>query len=310
MTMINFRTIEEIAEKYGCQVIKNAELKKFTTFKIGGTCPLLVKLNGVDACKELISYVKKNDVNYHIFGKGSNLIVDDNGFNGVVFVMGNDFANAGCDGEIITCDAGISLTALCKLALENNLTGLEFANGIPGTVGGAVYMNAGAYGGEIKDVLTSVTALDNDGNIVTLSVDELDLSYRNSVFMTNGYTILSAVFKLKKGNHDDIKMRMDELMQKRVDKQPLEFASAGSTFKRPEGSFASLLIDECGLKGYAVGDAEVSTKHAGFVINKGNATFADLMQLISDVRDIVKEKTGYVLECEPEIISDKEGFKK
>ena len=302
MAMINFTALEEKTKKYGCQVIKNAELKNFTTFKIGGTCPILIKLNSAEASKELISFAKKGQIPYHIFGKGSNLIVSDKGFNGVVFVMGNDFSNAICDGDIITCDAGLSLISLCKLALENELSGLEFAYGIPGTVGGAVYMNAGAYGGEIKDVLQFVTALDNDGNIVTLQASNLNLSYRNSIFMTNGFTILTVAFKLSKDNKDAIKMRMDELMQRRIDKQPLEFPSAGSTFKRPKGSYASLLIDECGLKGYAVGDAAVSTKHAGFVINKGNATFADLMNLIDDVKNIVKEKTGFELECEPEII--------
>ena len=198
--------------------------------------------------------------------------------------------------------AGLKLSALCKAALDSSLTGLEFAYGIPGTVGGAVYMNAGAYGGEMKDVLVSVTYLTREGEIVTEDAANLDLSYRHSIFEENGGCILSAKFHLKRGDSAAIKARMDELMQKRVDKQPLDKPSAGSTFKRPMGAFAAALIDQCGLRGYRHGGAAVSEKHCGFVVNLGGATCADVLALCDEVRAVVKEKTGYDLEKEIRVV--------
>ncbi|MDE5992703.1 MAG: UDP-N-acetylmuramate dehydrogenase, partial [Oscillospiraceae bacterium] len=188
---------------------------------------------------------------------------------------------------------------------ENSLSDLEFAYGIPGTLGGAVFMNAGAYGGEMKDVIVSVRAMDRSGNIKEYDAEKLDFSYRHSRFSESGEIVLSADIRLTNGDKDKIKADMEAVLEKRRSKQPLEYPSAGSTFKRPEGSYASLLIEQCGLKGVHVGDAEVSTKHSGFIINKGNANFSQLMELIQIVKDTVKEKTGYVLECEPLIITDK-----
>lgn len=301
--------IEQItaeAAALGCYVEKNAVLKDYTTFKIGGRCDLLVKLNGEDSFVKLIPLAEKLDIPYYIFGKGSNLIVDSDGITGVVFVSGKDFAEIKLiDDTTILCTAGTSLSNLCKFALDNELTGLEFAYGIPGSLGGAVFMNAGAYGGEMKDVVASVKVMDITGVISEYTADKLDFSYRHSRFTESGEIILSAVIKLEKGDKKQIKAQMDDLMERRCSKQPLEYPSAGSTFKRPEGSYASMLIDQCGLKGVHVGDAEVSTKHSGFVINKGNADFGQLMELIEIVKNTVKEKTGYILECEPLIISDK-----
>lgn len=301
-----FEQITAEAAALGCCTEKNAVLKDYTTFKIGGKCDLLVKLNGEESFSKLIPLAEKLDVPYYIFGKGSNLIVDSDGISGIVFVSGKDFSEISLiDETTILCTAGTPLSQICLFALENELTGLEFAYGIPGTLGGAVFMNAGAYGGEMKDVVTAVKVMDRTGTVKEYSADKLGFSYRHSRFTESGEIILSAVIKLQKGDKAQIKSQMDELMEKRRSKQPLDFPSAGSTFKRPEGSYASLLIEQCGLKGVHVGDAEVSTKHSGFIINKGNADFSQLMELIEIVKDTVKEKTGYDLECEPLIISDK-----
>ncbi len=301
--------IEQItaeAAALGCYTEKDAVLKDYTTFKIGGKCDLLIKLNSEESFIKLIPMAEKLSIPYYIFGKGSNLIVDSDGITGVVFVSGKDCAEIKLiDEETIFCTAGTSLSNLCKFALKNELTGLEFAYGIPGSLGGAVYMNAGAYGGEMKDVVTSVKVMTVEGEVTEYNSEQLDFSYRHSRFTESSEIILSAVIKLKKSNKEQIKAQMDDLMERRCSKQPLEYPSAGSTFKRPEGSYASLLIEQCGLKGVHVGDAEVSTKHSGFIINKGNADFKQLMELIEIVKNTVKEKTGYVLECEPLIISDR-----
>lgn len=305
--------IEKISEEalaLGCITEKNAVLKNYTTFKIGGKCDLLVKMNSEESFIRLVPMAEELGVPYYIFGKGSNLIVDSDGINGIVFVSGKDYSGITfIDDTTIRCQSGITLSKICLAAMEKELSGMEFAYGIPGTLGGAVFMNAGAYGGEMKDVIVSVKAMDRQGKVREYSGSELDFSYRRSRFSRSGEIILSAEIALKKGNKDEIKEIMDKLTEKRRSKQPLEFPSAGSTFKRPDGSYASLLIEQCGLKGVHVGDAEVSTKHSGFIINKGNADFAQLMELIEIVRRTVKEKTGYTLECEPLIISDKENYR-
>ncbi len=299
--------LEKEAESAGCHFVRNAELKNYTTFKIGGKTPILIDLDSAEKCVKLIPFAAKNKIPYRIFGRGSNLIVDDRGVDSVIFhIFGGEAAL--CGENKVSCFAGISLVKACGFALENGLGGLEFAYGIPGSVGGAVYMNAGAYGGEIKDVITSVAAMDKDGSVRYYDSSELDMSYRKSRFTQSDEVVLTAEFTLVKKDKTEIRKKMDELMEKRRTKQPLDFPSAGSTFKRPEGSYASLLIEQSGLKGFSVGGAEVSTKHSGFVINKGNASFDDLMKLISEVKAIVKEKTGYLLECEPEIISDREEY--
>lgn len=292
------------ADELGCKVVRDAKLKKYTTFKTGGAVPCLFELDSEEKCVKLISTAARLGLPYYILGNGSNIIADDRGVDAVVFRLNG--GRISCENGVISCFAGVKLTALCNFALDKGLGGLEFAYGIPGSVGGAVYMNAGAYGGEIKDVILSVRAMDKEGNIHVFDRDELGLSYRKSVFMDNGHIILSADFALSESDRVYIKLKMEELMEKRRSKQPLEYPSAGSTFKRPEGSFASLLIEQCGLKGFSVGGAQVSEKHSGFVINKDNAKFDDIIELMRAVRKKVKDETGYTLECEPVIISDRE----
>ncbi len=298
--------IVETANKFGCKFCYDESLKKYNTFKLGGNCRLLVKINSAESCIAVKKVCKENDIPYVVIGNGSNLIIDDDGFNGVVILIGNDFSEIKLVSDTeIYCEAGALLSSFCVFSRENSLSGAEFAYGIPGSIGGAVYMNAGAYGGEIKDIISYCDVIDENNEIRRLTPDELSLSYRHSSVMGTEKIIIGAAFSLKKGEKSEIKSVMEDFMNRRKSKQPLEYGSAGSTFKRPEGSYASLLIDECGLKGYSVGGAEVSEKHAGFVINKNNATFSDVMSVIEDVRNIVKEKTGYILECEPVIISDK-----
>ena len=236
------------AEKNGCQVVFEPFLRDYTTFRIGGKAAALFELDSVQKCERLIPFAEKNEIHYFILGKGSNILADDKGTSAVIFrISGGEPELIGED--TIRCFSGVSLAKLCNFALENGLSGLEFAYGIPGSIGGAVYMNAGAYGGEMKDVLTSVKAVDKDGNVHEYSADELELSYRHSRFTHSKEVVLSADFKLTKADKEGIKARMSELMEKRRSKQPLEFPSAGSTFKRPQGAFAAQLIEECGLKG-------------------------------------------------------------
>lgn len=292
-----------LAEKLNCKVLYNEPLKKYTTFKVGGECSCIIRPKSAADCGALAEQLKKEGEPFFILGKGSNVIADDDGYKGTVLLIGEDMAEISVSGNIITAGAGASLISVCKRALENSLTGMEFAYGIPGTVGGGVYMNAGAYGGEIKDILKYAEAVDREtGEVRRFTSQEAQLSYRKSIFMNDRYIITSAVFELSEGDPAEIKAKMNELMEKRISKQPLDFPSAGSTFKRPEGSFASLLIDQCGLKGLSVGGAQVSTKHSGFVINTGNATSEDIFALIEKVKEIVFEKTGYRLECEPVIL--------
>lgn len=305
----NLKQLLEEAEKTGCKTILKPVLRDYTTFRIGGEVAALFELDSVQKCLRLIPFAKKNNIPYHIIGRGSNILADDRGINAVIFRL-NGGAPELSGENTIQCFAGVPLVKLCGFALENSLSGLEFAYGIPGSTGGAIFMNAGAYGSEIKDVITSVTALDKCGNLHSYSADELEMSYRHSRFADSGEVVLSAEFTLKKDDKETIKARMNELMEKRRSKQPLEFPSAGSTFKRPEGAYAAQLIEECGLKGYSVGGAEVSKKHSGFVINKSDASFDEVMELIGIIKKKVKEKTGHSLECEPIIISEREEYRK
>ena len=281
---------------------ENEPLAAHCTFKIGGPAQLFVQPQTEQQLCSVAALCKEQAVRYYLLGNGSNILFADEGFAGVVIdisALGSDIA---VEGNMLTAGAGVRLTALCRAALEHGLSGLEFAYGIPGTVGGAVYMNAGAYGGEMKDVLTVVRYLTAEGEVVQASAAELDLSYRHSIFEENGGCILSAQFALQPGNAADIRAKMDELMAKRVDKQPLDKPSAGSTFKRPAGAFAAALIDQCGLRGFRHGGAAVSDKHCGFVVNLGGATCADVLALCDEVRAIVKEKTGYELEKEIRVV--------
>ena len=300
-----YNEITLFAEKCGATVIKDAPMKKYTSFRCGGNASVLVIPDCVETLKKIIDFCNLKSVKPLIIGNGSNLLVTDNGINGVVIKIGSDISKIELlDETTIRCEAGASLKSLCMFALENSLSGLEFAYGIPGTLGGAVYMNAGAYGGEMKDVLVSTPHIDSNGEFGELTQENLELVYRGSAYTVNDYTIVSAVMKLKKADKKDIKEAMDDKLQKRKDKQPLEYGSAGSTFKRPTGYFAGALIEQSGLKGYTVGGAQVSEKHAGFVINKDNATATDVINLIRDVQKIVYEKHGVMLETEVKIIGE------
>ncbi len=300
-----YKEIALFAENLGATIKFNAPMKKYTTFKCGGNAILMITPNSFSCLSEVIDFCRKYSINPLIIGNGSNLLVTDKGINGIVIKIGAQLSKIKLlDETTIYCEAGASLKSLCMFALENSLSGLEFAYGIPGTLGGAVYMNAGAYGGEMKDVIYSVNHIDENGVVGTLSKEELDLGYRHSAYTKNGFTITSAVLKLKKADKKDIKDAMDDKLQRRKDKQPLEYPSAGSTFKRPEGYFAGALIEDCGLKGYTVGGAQVSEKHAGFVINKGGASATDVITLIKDVQKIVFEKHNVMLETEVKIIGE------
>ena len=300
---MNFDRIYDFAVNNGCKAEYDVPMSAYTTFRIGGNARLMVTPESDDALAAVIRLCKEEGVKPFILGNGSNMLISDNGLDTVVINMCRQSAAVRLVGEnTIECDAGINLVKVCNFALENELTGLEFAFGIPGSAGGAAYMNAGAYGGEMKDVLVSCNHIDSDGNFGTLSGDELRLSYRTSAYEHNGYIITKLTLRLQKGNREEIKAKMYELLQRRKDKQPLEYPSAGSTFKRPEGYFAGALIEECGLKGFSVGGAQVSEKHAGFVINKGGATSADVMNLIKHVQDTVLREKGVLLEPEVRLI--------
>lgn len=300
-----YKEIALFAENLGAKIEYDAPMKKYTTFKCGGNASLLITPDSVDSLEKIIAFCRSENTEPLIIGNGSNLLVTDKGIKGVVIKIGSQMSEIKLlDETTIFCEAGASLKSLCMFALENSLSGLEFAYGIPGTLGGAVYMNAGAYGGEMKDVLYSVKHIDHKGKMGELSKENLDLGYRHSAYTKNGYTIVSAVMKLAKAEKEEIKSAMDDKLMRRKDKQPLEYPSAGSTFKRPEGYFAGALIEESGLKGYTVGGAQVSEKHAGFVINKGGATATDVITLIGDVQRIVKDKFGVNLETEVKIIGE------
>jgi UDP-N-acetylmuramate dehydrogenase len=284
-------------------VLENEPMSKHTTFRIGGVADVFVMPDSIEKIKSCIDIAKENNVPYYVVGNGSNLLVKDKGFRGVIIQLFTSFNAVEVNGNVIRSQCGAMLSGISRTALNNSLTGLEFASGIPGTLGGAVCMNAGAYGGEMKQIIKSVTVL-KDGEVLTLSNEECDFSYRNSRIMREGMLVLEAEIELEKGNFDDIKAKMDELSQQRISKQPLEYPSAGSTFKRPEGYFAGKLIDDSGLRGYRVGGAQVSEKHCGFVVNRGGATAEDVLTLMEDVNRIVKEKFGVGLEPEVRIIGE------
>lgn len=299
--------IESLAESFGCKILHDEPLSSHTSFKVGGRCDLMVFPNSPEALSKMYSECKAIGLYTYILGNGSNVLFTDDGFRGAIFIISCEMGGVTADGNKLTAGAGASLAKLCQTAYDNGLTGLEFAWGIPGTVGGAVYMNAGAYGGEMKDVITEVTALDSNGKLLTFTSEQLDMGYRRSVFTDSEYVILSASFELSPGNKEEIKAKMDDLMSRRKSKQPLEYPSAGSTFKRPEGTYAGLVIEQSGLKGYTVGGAQVSEKHANFVINKNSATAKDIIDLIAYVKKAVKEHTGYDLECEVKTIPERLG---
>lgn len=285
-------------------VLANEPMSRHTTFRIGGPADYFVTASCADEIREIIGSCLRNSVPYYIMGNGSDLLVGDRGFRGVIIQIFKKMNKIRVEGERIFVQAGALLSKTAAAACEASLTGMEFASGIPGTMGGALRMNAGAYGGEMKHIVESADILTTDGEVKTLSVGELGLGYRTSVISRNDYVALEAVLKLQKGDREAIRARMDELKEKRVEKQPLEYGSAGSTFKRPEGYFAGKLIEDAGLRGYRVGDAQVSEKHCGFVINRGGATAAEVAQLMEDVADRVEQKFGVRLEPEVKKIGE------
>jgi len=296
--------LNELREKIDASWIReNEPMKLHTTFRVGGPADVLVTPD-MECLPEVIALCKKHHLPYYVIGNGSNLLVGDKGIRGVVIAMTNRAGDIICDGEVITAGAGATLGQIAVLAAGNGLTGFEFAAGIPGTLGGAVVMNAGAYGGEMKDVITSVLVLDNEGNVKELSVEDLDLGYRHSCIPEKEYVVLRVTMKLTRGNVEEIRAKMAELREQRITKQPLEFPSAGSTFKRPEGYFAGKLIMDAGLRGYQVGGAQVAEKHCGFVVNKENATAADIVELMHNVSAKVEEQFGVKLEPEVKMIGE------
>lgn len=300
--MSYIKELTELCDKMGCRITPECSLKEYITFRFGGLCRALVSVNSQESISQLIKFLRGNGIKYGIIGRGSNILVPDDGFDGVILLIGGDFARIETEGNIIKCQSGALLASACVHAQQNSLTGMENLFGIPGTVGGALYMNAGAYGTEMADVVAFAEYLDGEGVMHTIGKDDMKLSYRHSIFSELDAVITSVTMQISEGNSDEIKAAMNDCMRKRSSKQPLDCPSAGSTFKRPEGSYASLLIDECGLKGLTCGGAMVSEKHSGFVINKGYATCRDVLELCDKVKKIVFDKTGYELELEPVIL--------
>ena len=279
-------------------ILTDEPMSRHTTFRVGGPADFFVTPKAKEEVRDVIRICKEAGMPYYIIGNGSNLLVSDAGYRGVIVQIYKEMNEVKVEGDLVKAQAGALLSGIAAKALGAELSGFEFASGIPGTIGGACVMNAGAYGGEMKDVLESVTVLTGEGKIIELGRNELELGYRTSVIAKKGYIVLGAVLMLERGDGEKIKTYLDELKEKRVTKQPLEYPSAGSTFKRPEGYFAGKLISDAGLKGFSVGGAQVSEKHAGFVINTGNATAADVIALTDAVRDKVFEKYGVKLELE------------
>lgn len=291
-------------EFYDINDIKiDEKLSEYVNFKVGGPADILLIPNSKEQVIKSIKICKENNIPFYLIGNGSNILVRDGGFRGVVLSLKN-VKNIYVDGEKIEAECGVMLKEVSDKAIENSLTGFEFACGIPGTIGGAVFMNAGAYDGEISKAIESAEVIDENCNIIRLSREELDFGYRSSLVMKKGYTVLSAVFKLEKGQVKTIKELIEDLTNKRESKQPLEYPSVGSTFKRPTGYFAGKLIQDAGLKGYSIGGAAVSEKHSGFVINKGNATAKDITDLIKHIQDEVKKQFGVDLHPEVRIIGE------
>ncbi len=289
----------------GSRVLRDADMREYTTFRIGGPADFLVRPASEEEAAGILSYLKENGIPYTVLGNGSNVLVLDGGIRGVVIRIGRDMARIRVSGDRLTAEAGALLSAAASAAAEAGLGGMEFAAGIPGSVGGAVFMNAGAYGGEMSRILVSCRALLPDGTVRDFSKEEMELGYRHSIFEENRGIILSCTLQLAQADREKIAALMKELAARRAAKQPLNLPSAGSTFKRPEGYFAGKLIEESGCRGLAVGGARVSPKHAGFVVNEEKASAEDVTTLIDLVRMTVKDYSGVELEPEVRIIGEK-----
>lgn len=300
--MDQLKELREFADHQGIAYAANEPLKKYTSFHIGGPAALFCRPADQAQLAGLLNFCRRQGVRSFVLGMGTNVLFSDEGYEGAVISTRGMREEIGGEGDCLTAGCGVPLNRLCQAAAGRGLGGLEFAYGIPGSLGGGIYMNAGAYGGEMKDVLEEVRFLDEEGCVRTLPAGELGLGYRASVFAQKPWYILEARLRLKPAPADQVQKKMEELLARRKEKQPLEYPSAGSTFKRPEGAFAAALIEQCGLKGYRVGDAAVSEKHSGFVVNLGQATCEQVLQVARDVQRIVQEKTGYLLEKEIRVI--------
>ncbi len=296
----SYATLDALAAAQpGCSLLRDEPMSRHTTFRIGGPADRFLRVETLSALQGLLPALRREGFPLLVLGNGSNLLVADRGIRGVVLSLEGEFkAIAPGEHGVLTAGAGASLAGLCTAARERSLTGLEFAWGIPGSVGGGVRMNAGAYGGELADVLLTVTHLTPEGAVETVPVKDLGLGYRRSRYTDSGEIILSAAFALAPGDPAAIAGKMDDLMARRKAKQPYDLPSAGSVFKRPAGGYASALVDQCGLKGLAVGGAQVSPKHAGFIVNTGGATCADVLALVARIQREVQARTGISLECE------------
>ena len=303
---------EEMRQKFieifgNNRVLFDEQMSQHTTFRIGGPADVFVMPENYEQIREVLRLCKEEKLPFFVLGNGSNLLVSDSGYRGVIIQMDRNMEEICLDGEEIHACAGALLSSVAVAARNASLTGFEFAGGIPGTIGGAAVMNAGAYGGELKDVLKEVTVMTREGEILTIPADKLEMGYRTSIIKTAGYLVLEAVISLKKGDEEKIRAVMKELSERRTEKQPLDYPSAGSTFKRPEGYFAGKLIMDSGLRGYRAGGAQVSEKHCGFVINAGGATAEDVRSLMDHVIRVVREKYGVTLEPEVKFLGDFNG---
>ena len=299
------KIIERFSNLLGNEKVRiNEPMNRHTTFRIGGPADYFLLPSSSEEVKGILEICKEESLQYFILGNGRNLLVSDEGYRGVIIQLYRNYGGLTVEGTEIRAGAGVLLSQIAAAARNESLTGFEFAGGIPGTLGGAVVMNAGAYGGELKDVLKEAVVMDREGNIFTVPVEKLAMGYRTSLVKTAGYLVLEVVISLKKGSQEEIRDTMKDLADRRISKQPLEYPSAGSTFKRPEGYFAGKLIMDAGLRGYQVGGAQVSEKHCGFVINKGNATAADVCRLMADVQAKVQEQFGVTLEPEVKFLGD------
>lgn len=304
LTQTTLQELKTELESVGILVKVQEPLYLHNTFKIGGKADLFIQPTTVEQLAKGISIIHKADVPFYILGNGSNVLFADAGFAGVIVHINKQLSEIHVKDNTIIAQAGASLKQACVVAQQEGLSGMEFAYGIPGTVGGALYMNAGAYGGEMSFIVSGASCIDHQGQIHHLSAKELQLGYRTSCFHQNKWCILEVEFKLHAGNSEEILAKMQDYMTRRKTKQPLDKPSAGSAFKRPEGAYASALIDQCGLKGYCVGGAAISEKHAGFIVNLGNATCSDVLAVANNVSEIVKEKTGFVLEKEIRVVGE------